>query len=167
LAPERLVFIDESGVNTGMTGRYGRAAKNRRARDSAPVNHGKPTTVISSVRLDGSTVPPVIPGTMNGEIFKNYISEHLAATLRPGDIVIMDNLSSHKVKGIQEAVETAGAALLYIPPYSPDLNPIEEMWSKLKAYLRKVKARTSENLLAAITDGFKTITAENCIEEDG
>jgi transposase len=145
------------------------------------------------VRLDGATVPLVISGAMNGELFKKYIWEHLAATLRPGDIVIMDNLSSHKVKGIKEAIEMARAMLLYIPPYSPDLNPIEEMWSKLKAYLRKVKARTSDNralaklrfcesflkkqqnaerfagtsaksnLSTAITDGFKTITAQNCM----
>jgi transposase len=103
---------------------------------------------------------------MNGELFRNYIGEQLAATLRPGDIVVTDNLSSHKVKGIQEAVGRAGAALLYIPPYSPDLNPVEELWSKLKAYLRKVKARTSDNLLTAITGGFKTITAQNCGETD-
>jgi transposase len=142
-----------------MTRRYARAPKNKRASDAAPINHGRSTTIISSVRLDGSTVPLTIAGAMNGEIFKNYISNQLAATLRPGDIVLMDNLSSHKVKGIKEAVEGAGARLVYIPPYSPDLNPIEELRSKLEACLRKVKARSADTLLAAVADGFKTITA--------
>jgi transposase len=163
LPAERLVFIDESGVTTGMTRKHGRALKKNRAYDNAPINHGKSVTIISSVRLDGSTVPFIISGAMNGDVFKSYISEQLLPTLGQGDIVVMDNLSSHKVDGVKKAIEAAGAQVRYIPPYSPDLNPIEEMWSKLKAYLRKVKARTADNLLTAITDGFKTITTENCI----
>jgi transposase len=100
---------------------------------------------------------------VNGEQFKHYITTNLVPALHKGDIGIMDNLSSHKAAGIKEAVEKAGATVMYIPPYSPDLNPIEEMWSKLKAYLRKAKARTNDGLLAAIVTGFKTSTPDNCL----
>lgn len=163
LPTSRLVFIDESGVNTRMTRRYGRARRNHRAYDAAPVNYGKTTTIVSSIRLDGSAVALPMSGAMNAERFRDYINNYLVPALHPGDIVVMDNLSTHKVSGIKEAVENADCKVMYIPPYSPDLNPIEEMWSKLKAHLRKVKARTNDNLLAAITEGFATITADNCV----
>jgi transposase len=146
-----------------MTRRYGRAVEKERVYDRAPINHGKQTTIISSIRLCGSTVPATLSGAMNGEQFKHYITTNLVPTLHKGDIVIMDNLSSHKVAGIKEAIEKADATVMYIPPYSPDLNPIEEMWSKLKAYLRKAKARTNDDLLAAIATGFKTSTPDICL----
>jgi transposase len=155
LSAEQRVFLDESGSNTGMTRKYGRAVEKERVYDRAPINHGNQTAIISSIRLCGSTVPVTLSGAMNGEQFKHYITTNLVPALHQGDIVIMDNLSSHKADGIKEAVEKAGATVMYIPPYSPDLNPIEEMRSQLKAYLRKAKARTNDSLLAAIVAGFK------------
>jgi transposase len=165
LSAEQQVFLDESGSNTGMPSnrrfaRYGRAVEKKRVYDSAPINQ---TAIISSIRLCGSTVPVTLSGAMNGEQFKHYITTNLAPALHKDDIVIMDNLSSHKVAGIKEAVEKAGATVMYIPPYSPDLHPIKEMWSQLKAYLRKAKARTNGDLLAAIVAGFKTSTPDNCL----
>jgi transposase len=150
LAIDSMVFLDESGVNTGMTRRYGRAVGGERVNDSAPVNHGKNTTVIGAVRFSGVVATKTIKGAMNGEAFSDYITHDLIPALKPGDIVIMDNLRTHKVKGIKEAIEKAGATVLYLPPYSPDLNPIEEMWSKMKAYLRKMKARTEDLLCSAV-----------------
>jgi transposase len=136
--------------------------RNHRAYDAAPVNYGKTTTIVSSIRLDGSAAALPESGAMNAERFRDYINNYLIPALHQGDIVVMDNLSTHKAAGIKEAVEKAGCKVLYIPPYSPDLNPIEEMRSKLKAHLRKVKAGTNEHLLAAIAEGFSTITAGNC-----
>jgi transposase len=154
----KLVFLDESGVNTNMSRRYARAAIGQRANDAIPLNTGKSTTILSSVRLDGTTVPVVFAGAVNREKFKEYLKTHLVPTLKPGDIVIMDNLRTHKVDGVAELIQSAGAFLIYLPPYSPDLNPIEEMWSKIKAYLRKVKARTSGTLENAIKDAFACVS---------
>jgi transposase len=126
------------------------------------VNRAKKTTIISTMRLDGSMATQTISGSLNGELFRTYVKECLAPTLRAGDIVVMDNLRTHKVKSIDEAIKAARAAVLYIPPYSPDLNPIEELWSKLKAYLRKVKARITGDLSRAIDDGLSLIPAQNC-----
>jgi transposase len=163
LNAEHLVFLDESGVTTGMTRRYGRALHKERVVDSAPLNHKKSTTIVSSVRLDGTTTRITLEGALNGEGFKSYLREHLAPVLRAGDIVIMDNLSSHKVKGVAEIIAGTGAVVKYLPAYSPDLNPIEEMWSKVKAHLRKVKARDSERLDEGIVAAFGTITRQNCV----
>jgi transposase len=132
-----LVFLDESGVNTSMTRLYGRAQKHDRVIEAVPDTRFHRTTILSSVRLDGQTIPFVFEGALNGDIFRLYVTQLVAPSLNPGDIVIMDNLSSHKVSGIVEAIETVGAFVLFLPPYSPDLNPIELMWSKIKAILRK------------------------------
>jgi transposase len=157
----QLVFLDESGVNTNMSRRYARSAVGQRANDGIPLNTGKSTTILSSVRLDGTTVPIFFAGAVNREKFKEYLKDHLVPTLKPGDIVIMDNLRTHKVDGVAELIQSAGAFPVYLPPYSPDLNPIEEMWSKIKAYLRKVKARTSGALEKAIVDAFACISVSD------
>jgi transposase len=155
---EKLVFIDESGAKTNMTRLYGRAKNGQRAVDSAPGGHWSTTTMISSVRLDGSTVPMVINGATNKEVFKVYVEKFLLPTLNKGDVVILDNLSAHKGKEIRELIESVGAELWYLPPYSPDLNPIEKMWSKVKAVLRKLKARTEEQLIKAIAQALNQVT---------
>ena len=155
--PEKLIFLDECGVNTGMTRLYGRAPKNQRVIDFVPDTRFCSTTVLSSIRLEGTIVPCVFEGALNGKIFVSYIEQFLAPTLKEGDIVIMDNLSSHKVKGVAEAIEKAGAKILYLPPYSPDLNPIEMMWSKVKALLRKAKVRAKEHLSSAIADALRSV----------
>lgn len=154
----KLVFLDESGVNTNMSRLYARAQGGARANDAVPLNTGVSTTILSSVRANGETIYTAFSGAVNGERFKEYLRELLVASLRPGDIVIMDNLRSHKVAGVAELIASAGAVILYLPPYSPDLNPIEQMWSKIKAYLRMLKARTVDTLLAAIPDAFACVS---------
>ena len=159
----RLVFLDESGVNTDMTRHYARAKNGQRANDHTPLNTGKTTTIISSVRADGTTVPKFLLGSLNGKIFNKYIEQYLVPTLHEGDIVVMDNLRSHKVKGIKQAIEKVGAHVLYLPPYSPDLNPIEQMWSKIKAFLRKVKARSVDALWNTLPGAFATISVQDIL----
>jgi transposase len=156
-----LIFLDESGVNTNLTRRYGRSKGKERVMGSAPVNTPKTTTILSSVRADGTTIRKFFSGALNGEIFLKYIQENLAPTLHPGDFVIMDNLRCHKVKGVKEAVESAGAFVMYLPPYSPDFNPIEMMWSKIKAILRKLKTRTVDALLAALPYAFSAVSTDD------
>jgi transposase len=163
LDPARLVFLDESGVDTGMTRLYGRAASYNRVREVMPDTRFHRTTIVSSVRLDGTTIPMVFEGALNGETFRVNVTQMLAPSLKPGDIVIMDNLSSHKVSGISEAIEAAGASILYLPPYSPDLNPIELMWSKIKAVLRKLKARSKDLLDAAIVRAFDSVSCADIL----
>lgn len=141
-----------------MTRRYARAYKGLRATDAVPVNKPASTTILSSIRVDGSTVPMIFQGALNREKFKEYLKDFLIPTLKSGDIVIADNLLCHKGDGIPELVASSGASLLYLPPYSPDLNPIEQMWSKIKAYLRMVKARSVGALLDAIPKAFKIVT---------
>lgn len=153
-----LIFLDESGVNIAMTRRYGRAKNKQRVVDSAPLNTPKSTTIVSSVRLDGTQVPHYLSGALKGDSFLSYIQNELAPTLHDHDIVIMDNLRCHKVDGVKAAIEATGAHLLYLPPYSPDFNPIEMLWSKLKSILRKWKLRTVEALLAALPDAFALIS---------
>lgn len=159
--PTHLVFLDESGINIDMTRRYGRSKGKKRVVDSAPINTPKSTTLLSSIRLDGSTVPMVFQGAVNKERFLEYLRDFLVPTLQEGDIVIMDNLGSHKVSGVAELIHSAGAKLLYLPPYSPDLNPIEKMWSKLKAYFRKLKIRSLDPLWAAIPNAFSLVSASD------
>ena len=157
------MFLDESGVNTNMTRHYARAKDGKRANDHTPLNTGRTTTIVSSVRTDGTTVPMFLSGSLNGKIFKEYIEQRLVPTLHTGDIVVMDNLRSHKVDGIKQAIEKVGAYVLYLPPYSPDLNPIEQMWSKIKAYLCKVKARSVDVLLKALPPAFATVTIQDIL----
>lgn len=157
----RLVFLDESGINIDMTRRYGRSKGKQRVVDSTPLNTPKTTTLLSSIRLDGSTVRTAFQGALNKERFLEYLRDVLAPRLQKGDIVVMDNLGSHKVTGVAELIRSAGAKLRYLPPYSPDFNPIEKMWSKLKAYFRKLKLRSVELLQAAIPKAFSTISASD------
>jgi transposase len=158
---DKLVFLDESSINTGMTRLYGRALSNERVVDYTPDVRFERTTVLSSVRADGGLVPLIFEGSLNGELFKEYLSQCLVPELKPGDILVMDNLSSHKVNGVIEMIVAAGATVLYLPPYSPDLNPIELMWSKMKAYLRMAKARTKVELEQALKDALESITKKD------
>ena len=152
---EHLVFLDESGVNLNMTRRYGRAVGKTRIYDYVPLKTPKNTTLLSSIRLENaSMVHKELTGAVNGETFLEYIRNALAPTLKVGDIVIMDNLSVHKVAGVRQAIEEKGASVLYLPPYSPDLNPIEMLWSKIKAFLRKRKARETALLANAISEAY-------------
>ena len=155
----RLVFLDESGAKTNMTRLYGRSFGGRRVTDATPHGHWCTTTMLSSVRLDGSTAPMVIEGPTDADVFEAYVEQVLVPTLGPGDIVVMDNLPPHKTWAAAKAIEAAGAEVWFLPPYSPDLNPIEKMWSKIKAFLRKLKARTYEALVAAIGAALATVTA--------
>jgi transposase len=146
LDPAKLVFIDETSAATNMARRYGRARRGQRVLAAVPYGHRKTTTFVAGLRQDGLIAPLVLDGPMNGESFLAYVRQFLVPSLRRGDIVIMDNLSSHKIRGVREAIEAAGASLLYLPPYSPDFNPIEQTFAKLKALLRKAAARTVEAL---------------------
>ena len=157
----KLVFIDESGAKTNMTRLYGRAKSGRRAVDDAPSGHWCTTTMISSVRLDGSTACMVVDGATTKDIFKAYIEQILLPTLKAGDIVVMDNLSAHKNQETIDLIESVGAELWFLPPYSPDLNPIEKMWSKIKSILRTLKARTEKALIDAIAKALDAITAND------
>jgi transposase len=157
----RLVFLDESGAKTNMTRLYGRSFDGQRVTDRAPHGHWCTTTMLSSVRLDGSTAPMVIEGPTDADVFEAYVEQVLAPSLGPGDIVVMDNLSPHKTSAVAEAIEATGAEVWFLPPYSPDLNPIEKMWSKIKAFLRKAKARTYEALVGAIGAALATVTASD------
>ena len=161
LPVDKLVFLDESGVNIDMVRRYGRAKNKNRVNDYAPVNTPKKTTLVSSVRLDGTQAYEFFQGSLNGKNFLSYVKNTLIPTLKKGDIVVMDNLSCHKVKGVKEAIEEAGASVLYLPPYSPDFNPIEMMWSKIKALLRNWKTDTIELLHSVITDAFSSISVSD------
>ena len=156
-------FLDESGAKTNMTRRYGRSFNGQRVVDATPHGHWCTTTMLSSIRLDGTIAAMVIEGATDAAVFRAYVTRVLIPTLRPGDIVVMDNLSPHKSAGIAEAIEAAGAEVWFLPPYSPDFNPIEKMWSKIKAFLRTAKARSYEALLEAIADALKTITASDAI----
>jgi transposase len=155
----RLVFIDESGAKTNMTRLYGRAMAGQRAVDDTPSGHWYTTTMISSVRLDGSTACMVVDGATTRDIFEAYVEQILLPTLKAGDIVVLDNLSAHKGQHARELIESVGAELYYLPAYSPDLNPIEKMWSKIKAILRKLKARTKDTLILAIAKALEQVTA--------
>lgn len=161
---DHLVFLDESGVNLNMTRRYGRAVGKARVYDHVPLNTPQKTTLLSSIRLeDASMVHKEITGSLNGAAFLEYIQNDLAPTLKQGDIVIMDNLRVHKVAGVREAIEEKGALVLYLPPYSPDLNPIEMLWSKIKAFLRKQKARDAALLLNATEEAYSTVSCADVL----
>jgi transposase len=128
-----------------------------------PHGHWKTTTFVGGLRLSGMTAPMVLDGAMNGPAFLAYVEQVLTPTLDPGDIVVMDNLPTHKLAGVRAAIEAVGAKVLYLPPYSPDFNPIEMAFSKLKAFLKKVATRTKEALWAAIADGIDTFTPDECV----
>jgi transposase len=155
--PLKSVFLEESGVHINMSRRYARARQGNRANDAIPLNKGQPITILSSVRADATTVPLIFPGAVNRDKLKEYLKDFLVPSLHPGDIAVLDNLPCHKVGGVAELIHSAGAGILYLPPYSPDFNPIEQMWSRIKAYSRMIKARTVDALLAAIPDAFATV----------
>jgi transposase len=156
------VFLDETGATTKMARRHGRAPRGQRLRCSVPHGHWKTTTFIGGLRLNGMTAPMVVDGPMTGLWFQAYAEQVLAPTLAPGDIVILDNLASHRNAAARRAIEAAGATLLFLPPYSPDLNPIENAFSKLKAMLRKAAARTRDQLWKAIAQIIDTFTPKEC-----
>jgi len=141
----------------------GWATRGERCRASVPHGHWKTTTFTAGLRLGGMAAPMLLDGPMHGTAFRAYVEQVLVPELRPGDIVVMDNLPAHKVSGVRDAIEGAGARLLYLPPYSPDFNPIEMAFSKLKALLRKAAARTVEDLWQAIADILDAFTPEECL----
>lgn len=145
-----------------MVRRYGRSARGERLVASVPHGHWKTSTFLAALRADAITAPCVIDGAVNGETFLAWVEQFLAPTLAPGDVVVMDNLGSHKVAGVREAIAQRGATLLYLPPYSPDLNPIEQVFAKLKASLRKAAARTVDALDQAIVAALATIEPDEC-----
>lgn len=158
-----LVFLDESGVNINMTRHYARAWKNRRAVDKTPLNTPCNTTVLSSIRLNGDCAYTVYQGGTTAERFAEYLKTKLLPTLSEADIIVMDNMRSHHAKAVKQLLDSSKVTYLYLPPYSPDLNPIEKMWSKLKAFLRKEKIRMASKLPSAISKGFLTIRPKDCI----
>jgi transposase len=162
LTPSRLVFIDETWVKTNMTRLYGRAPRGKRLVDAVPHGHWKTTTFIGALRCDAVTATGAFDGAVNGELFLAYVEQVLVPTLKPGDVVIMDNLRSHKVAGVREAIEGAGAKLMFIPPYSPDLNPIEQAFAKLKALLRARAIRTVDALWKALGNLVDYFSPEEC-----
>jgi transposase len=162
LNPERLVFIDETWATTNMARRYGRSLRGQRLIASVPHGHWKTSTFLAALRHDRLTAPCVIDGAINGAAFRAYVEQFLAPTLMPGDLVVMDNLSSHKVAGVREAIQARGASLLYLPPYSPDLNPIEQAFAKFKARLRKAAARTLDALWDAIAEACRAFSSGEC-----
>jgi transposase len=162
LDPARLVFIDETGTTTNMVRRRGRSRRGTRLVGRAPHGHWKVTTFVAGLRQDQITAPFVIDQPMNSVIFLAYVTRCLAPALREGDIVVMDNLKPHKAAGVREAIEAAGAKLLYLPPYSPDLNPIELLFAKLKALLRKYAERAVEALWKRIGKLLDEFSASEC-----
>jgi transposase len=160
--PARLVFIDETCTTTAMVRLRGRSPRGKRLVDYAPHGHWKTITFVAGLRRRGMTAPFVLEGAMNGPMFLAYVKQCLVPTLRRGDIVVMDNLPVHKVAGVQQAIEAAGATLLYLPPYSPDLNPIEQAFSKFKAHLRKAAEHTIPGLLRRIGRVVKAFSPQEC-----
>lgn len=145
-----------------MARRYGRSPRGTRLDAAVPHGHWQTTTFVAALRQDGIAAPCVFDGPMNADCFRAYVEQCLVPTLSAGDIVVLDNLSSHKVAGIREAIEAIGATLLYLPPYSPDLNPIEQAFAKLKSILRKAAARTLDALIDAIADAIHAFTSHEC-----
>jgi transposase len=162
LDPQRLVFIDETGASTKMARRCGRSRRGTRCLAAIPHGHWKTTTFVGGLRLGGMTAPMVLDGAMDGPAFLLWIEQMLAPTLAPGDIVVMDNLPAHKPGAVRTAIEATGATLRYLPPYSPDLNPIEMAFSKFKALLKKAAARTIEDLWTAIAQALPQLSPTDC-----
>lgn len=162
LDPERLVFIDETWASTNMARLHGRTPKGERLRAGIPHGHWKTTTFVAGLRLTGMMATMVLDGPINRDAFQAYVEQVLVRELRPGDIVIMDNLSSHKGNAIRQAIEAAGARLLFLPPYSPDFNPIENAFAKLKALLRAAAERTVDALWTTIGSLIDRFTPDEC-----
>ena len=162
LDPNKLVFIDETGVNTNMMRLYGRGPRGMRLVDEVPFGEWQTVTFVSALRHDRMVAPMVIDGPMGGELFLAYVKQCLVPALKPDDIVVMDNLASHKVPGVAAAIEAAGATLRYLPKYSPDLNPIELPFSKFKAYLRKLGRRTSPGIHRGVRSFLSSLKGQEC-----
>ena len=166
----RLIFFDESGINISMTRAYGRAPTHERVYGSVPKNWGDNVTLSAGLTRDGLIAPLRLVGAMNSDIFEAYIEQFVVPELRHGDVVVMDNLSAHKRRSIGAMIASAGAELVYLPPYSPDLNPIEMIWSKVKSILRTLAARTFEALEEAIVIALRAVSSDdalNCIRHAG
>ena len=162
LDPRRLVFIDETWAKTNMTRTHGRCAKGQRLVDKVPHGHWKTLTFLAALRCDAIPAPFVLDGPINGDWFLAYVEQVLVPTLKPGDVVVMDNLGSHKGKAVRRAIRQAGAHLLFLPPYSPDLNPIEQVFAKLKTLLRKAAERTVEATWRRIGKLLDHFSADEC-----
>jgi transposase len=158
-----LIFLDESGAKTNMTRLRGRAARGQRVHASHPHGHWHTTTMISSIRFDGTTACMTIDGATDTDVFHSYVAQVLVPTLRTGDIVIMDNLAAHKSDKTEALIVAAGAEVRFLPPYSPDLNPIEKMWSKVKNSLRATAARTLPQLQKAIAGALAKVTDKDAL----
>lgn len=154
----RLKFIDESGTQLNLTRRYGWAPTDERVVDSVPENHGRNLTTVAALGLAGVAAPLVFEGAMTGAIFRTYVEQNLAPTLQSEDVVILDNLPAHKVNGVVELIQARGAQVVFLPPDSPDLNPIELCWSKIKSALRKAKARTRAALIDALAQALRSVS---------
>ena len=159
----KLRFLDESSVNAGMTRLYGRAPTNERVNDYVPDVRFERTSIIATLGLNGVDAPMMFKGTLNGDFFAGYVEYVLAPTLSPGEIVVLDNYSAHKTDGVLDPIYEKGATVLFLPEYSPDLNPIELMWSKIKSVLRKLKPRTAEELLNAMGQALDLVTYDDII----
>jgi len=159
----QLVFIDESGVNLSETRAEGRAPRGERVVDAVPGGRWENYTIVAGLRMNGVVAPMMLPGAMNADCLRIWVRRSLAPALKPGDIVVWDNLSIHNDPQIPKMIERRGARLEFLPPYSPDLNPIEKAWSKMKTVLRKLKARTRDALVKALGIALRAITAEDCL----
>jgi transposase len=160
---ERFVFLDETWLTTNMTRLYGRAAQGQRLVDAVPHGHWKTTTFLAALRWTGLTAPMVIDGAINGDLFCAYVEKVLVPQLRPGDIVVLDNLSSHKRLEARQAIEAAGARMVFLPPYSPDFNPIENAFAKLKRLVRSAGKRTVEALWSFLGQAIDAFTPSECL----
>jgi transposase len=160
--PARFVFLDETGTATNMARRYGRSPSGRRLVAAVPHGHWRATTFVAGLRQSGIVAPLVLDGPMTGTAFRAYVEQFLAPALEPGDVVVLDNLAAHRVDGVRHAIAAARASILYLPPYSPDLNPIEQLFAKLKALLRKAAARTKDELWQAIGRLLEAVPRAEC-----
>ena len=160
--PKKLLFVDETWASTNMARRYGRAPEGQRLVEPIPHGHWKITTFVGALRHDGLVAPMTCDGAINGDLFVAYVEQVLVPELKPGDVVVMDNLSVHKRAGVRAAIEKAGCQLWYLPPYSPDLNPIELAFSKLKALLRREERRTVEGLWSFLGEAVDLFSPEEC-----
>jgi transposase len=160
---DHLRFLDETGMSLALTRLYGRAAPGARVVDTVPQNYGESISLLAAFSLQGLSAPMTVEGAVDAEVFRIYGEQVLGPTLCPGDIVLMDNLAVHKVTGIEEVIHARGARVEYLPPYSPDLNPIEKCWAKLKTALRHAKARTREALEEALKQVLQTISAADAL----
>ena len=160
--PDRFVFLDEVGAHTSLTRRYGRAPCGQRLIDAVPQGDWHMTTLVSAIRRGGVAASLLFAGATDEAAFRTYVDAVLIPALRPGDIVVLDNLSAHRAKGVARALRKAGVGVWYLPPYSPEYNPIENVWAKVKAHLRQAKARDTEALWAAIGEALASVTPEDC-----